>query len=84
MSTFGSFEEFWAALGRLYDQQLKHDQQIAQNAAQIAQISQQMQATDARFDRLISIVETLADKIDKQADQIASHERRLDRLEGTA
>jgi ABC-type transporter Mla subunit MlaD len=82
MSTFGSFEEFWAALGRLYDQQLKHDQQIAQNAAQIAQLTQQMQATDARLDRLASMVTTLAGTVAKLSEDIQSHERRLERLEG--
>ena len=84
MSTFGSFEEFWAALGRLYDQQLKHDQQIAQNAAQIGQLTEQMQATDARLDRLASMVTTLAGTVARISDDIESHERRLERLEGQA
>ena len=70
MSTFGSFEQFWAAMGRLYDQQLKHDEQIASNSEQIAELgakigqlrdaqeltNQQMQQTDARLDRLVSTV----------------------------
>jgi Lon protease-like protein len=78
MSTFGSFEEFWAAMGRLYDQTLKHEALIAENAAKhealvaenaarIAQLreaqeltNQQMQQTDARLDRLVSTVATLA------------------------
>lgn len=81
-TTFGSFEEFWAALGRLYDQQLKQDQQIAANAAHIAQLGEQMQATDARLDRLASMIATLAGTVTKQSEQIESHERRLGRLEG--
>ena len=81
-TTFGSFEEFWAALGRLYDLHLKHDQQIAQNAAQIAQVSEQMRATDARLDRLASMIATLSESVVKQAQEIESHERRLGRMEG--
>jgi ABC-type transporter Mla subunit MlaD len=80
-TTFGSFEEFWAAMGRLYDQQLKQDQQIAGNASHIAQLSQQMQATDGRLDRIASMVATLAGTVAKQAEEIESHERRLGRLE---
>ncbi len=68
-ATFGSFDEFWAAMARLYDQTLKHEEliaqnaaQIAQNAAQIAQVSQQMQGTDARLDRLASMIATLSEQ----------------------
>jgi septal ring factor EnvC (AmiA/AmiB activator) len=88
MSTFGSFEEFWAAMGRLYDQQLKHDEQIAENAAHIARLreaqeltNQQMKQTDARLDRLVSTVATLAGAVARISDDIESHERRLERLE---
>ncbi len=59
-TTFGSFEEFWAAMSRLYDQSLKYDQQIAANAAHIAQLNEQMQATDARLDRLASMIASLS------------------------
>ena len=89
MSTFGSFEEFWAAMSRLSDQQLKHDEHIVENAAQIAQLrkaqeltNQQMQQTDARLDRLVSTVATLAGAVARVSDDIESHERRLERLEG--
>jgi len=41
-----------------------------------------MQATDARLDRLVSTVATLAGTVAKISDQIESHERRLERLEG--
>jgi septal ring factor EnvC (AmiA/AmiB activator) len=89
MSTFGSFDEFWAAMGRLYDRQLKHDEQIAENAAQIArlresqqQTDEQMKQTDARLDRLASMVTTLAGTVAKMSQDIESHERRLGRMEG--
>jgi uncharacterized protein (DUF3084 family) len=94
-TTFGSFEEFWAAMGRLYDQTLKHEALIAENAAkhealiaanaaQIALVGEQMQATDARLDRLASMITTLAGSVVKMSEDIQSHERRLERLEGTA
>ncbi len=41
-----------------------------------------MQATDARLDRIASMVATLAGTVAKQSEQIESHERRLKRLEG--
>jgi chromosome segregation ATPase len=89
MSSFGSFEEFWAAMSRLYDQQLKHDEQIAELGAKIAQLresqeltNQQMRQTDARLDRLVSTVATLAGTVAKVSEQVESHERRLGRLEG--
>jgi septal ring factor EnvC (AmiA/AmiB activator) len=89
MSSFGSFGEFWAAMGRLYDQQLKHDAHIAENAAQITRLreaqdltNQQMQQTDARLGRLVSTVATLAGTVAKISEEIESHERRLGRLEG--
>ena len=89
MSTFGSFEEFWAAMGRLYDQQLKHDEQIAELGVKIGQLreaqqqtDEQMKQTDARLDRLVSTVATLAGTVAKVSQDIESHERRLERLEG--
>ena len=88
-TTFGSFDEFSAAMARLYDQTLKHEEliaqnsaQIAQNAVQIAQISQQMKVTDGRLDRLASMIATLSESVVRQAQEIESHERRLERMEG--
>ena len=81
-TTFGSFDEFWAAMARLYDQQLKHDAQIAQLREAQELTNQQMQQTDARLDRLASMIATLAGTVAKQSEEIDSHERRLGRLEG--
>lgn len=88
-TTFGSFEEFWAAMARLYDQTLKHEELIAQNAAGIARLreaqeatNRQMQVTDARLDRLASMIATLSESVVRQAQEIESHERRLGRMEG--
>ena len=95
-TTFGSFEEFWAASRPFFEpiknneglqrkaQVAGNDQQIAANAAQIAQTGEQMRATDARLDRLASMIATLAGTVAKQAEEVESHERRLGRLEGTA
>ena len=76
-------------MARLYDQTLKHEwliaqnsAQIAQNAVHIAQISQQMQMTDGRLDRLASMIATLWESVVRQAQEIESHERRLERMEG--
>jgi septal ring factor EnvC (AmiA/AmiB activator) len=89
MSTFGNFDEFWAAMGRLYDHQLKHDEEIAElrsvirdHSEQIRLTTEQMQQTDARLDRLASMIATLAGTVAKQSQEIESHERRLGRLEG--
>ncbi len=81
MSTFGSFDDFWAAMGRLYDQQLKHDSQIAQLREAQELTNQQMQQTDARLDRLVSTVATLAGTVAQLSRDIEAHERRLDGLE---
>lgn len=95
-TTFGSFEEFWAASRPFFEriknneglqlnaQAAGNDQHLAANAAQIAQTGEQMRATDARLDRLASMISTLAGTVAKQAEGIESHERRLERLEGTA
>ena len=89
MSTFGNFEEFWAAMGRLYDHQLKHDQEIAElrslireHAGQIRLTTEQMQQTDARLDRLVSTVSTLAGTVAQLSRDIEAHEHRLEGLEG--
>jgi ABC-type transporter Mla subunit MlaD len=82
MSTFGSFDEFWAAMGRLYDQQVKHDEQIAQLRDAQERTNEQMRQTDTRLDRLVSTVATLAGTVAKMSQDIESHERRLERMEG--
>jgi len=61
MITFGSFDEFRAAMSRLYGQPLKqHDEHIRElqamireHAQPIHQAGEQIQHTDARLDRLV-------------------------------
>ncbi len=70
-------EDFLAALHRLYEQQLKHDEQIAQNFEQIAKLAEQGKQTDERLSKLITIVGDLTAIV-------RSHEQRLEGLEGPA
>jgi len=63
-------EDFWAALHRLYEQQLKHDEQIGQ-------LVEQGKQTDERLSKLITIVGDLTAIV-------RSHEERLEGLEGPA
>jgi D-serine deaminase-like pyridoxal phosphate-dependent protein len=68
MAEFGSFEEFWAALNRLYTAT------VALQERQEA-LQERQEATDRQLSVLVDSVSTLA--------RIAEgHERRLDRLEG--
>ncbi len=48
-------EDFLAALHRLYEQQLKHDEQIAHNSRQIAQLIEQGKQTEERLSKLVTI-----------------------------
>ena len=98
-TTFGSFEEFWASSRPFFERLERNernapvagnDEQIAKNAGDIARLSEaqeatnrQMRGTDARLDRLASMIATLSESVVRQA-QVESHERRLERLEGTA
>ncbi len=66
---FNNFEEFWAALGRLYDETLEMKQSIHAQGSSIKDLA------DATA-RLLSSVE-------KHEQVVESHERRLDRAEIT-
>jgi len=66
---FGSFEEFWAALGRLYESTAKNTEDIRELRASIEVLSK-------GTERLLSAVE-------KHQHVIEEHERRPDRTEIT-
>lgn len=77
-------EDFRAALHRLYERQLKHDEQIAKQIEksreidqQIGQLVEQGKQTDERLSKLITIVGDLTAIV-------RSHEQRLQGLEGPA
>ena len=67
-TTFGSFDEFWAALTRLYESTLR--------------LEENQKHSDERVDRLTSQVATLAGTVAQLVTIVESHERRLSRLEG--
>jgi len=95
-TTLGSFEEFWAASGPFFERikrvpQIASDEKVVASHTAMLRIREiqeatdrQMQATDAHLDRLASMIATLSESVVRQAQEIESHERRLERLEGTA
>jgi len=67
---FASFDEFWKALGRLYDTSLRHDEAITRIEASLQGLSASTQAISNNLDRLLTIVE-------KDHAAIMDHEARL-------
>lgn len=86
---FQSFEEVWAALGRLYtdivklqeSQQKLHESQ-RENAAQLAQVTGRIDRLTEGHERLTSMLATLAGHVTQLTMAVESHERRLARMEG--
>ena len=66
---FGTYEEFWNALGRLYESTLKNTEDIRELRASIEELSR-------GAERLLSAVE-------KHQQVVEAHERRHDRSEIT-
>ena len=66
---FATFDEFWKALGRLYDDILEIKESIKEDRASIRELREANQALSDATARLLTVVE--------------SHERRLDRTEIT-
>jgi len=66
---FANFEEFWAALGRLYDETL--------------QIKESMQVQGKSIGDLAEATQRLLTAVEKHQLVVESHERRLDRTEIT-
>ena len=73
---FGSFEEFWAALNRLYESTVKNTEDIRELRASIHEVNQSIHELDQGTERLLSVVE-------RQQKVIEEHERRHDRTEIT-
>ncbi len=91
-------EDFLAALHRLYEQQLKHDEQIAQNSEQIAHTSEQIAHTSEQIAHTSEQIGQLVEQ-GKQTDErlskligivgdltaiVRSHQQRIEGLEGPA
>ena len=73
---FANFDEFWAALGRLYDETLEMKESIEKLRRAGEQDRESIQGLTEASKHLLSAVE-------KQHEITTSHERRLDRTEVT-
>jgi len=73
---FGSFDEFWKALGRLYDSTLKNTEDISELRASIAELRGSTQ-------ELRDASQHLLDAVNKHQVVVEAHEHRLDRGEIT-
>jgi len=73
---FTNFDEFWKALGRLYDSSVRHDDAIAKLQTSIDELRDANVAISEATGRLLSAAE-------KHQAVVESHERRLDRTEIT-
>ena len=79
---FQSFEEVWAALGRLYDDIVKLQESQQQTAIQLAQVTERIDRLTEGHERVTSMLATLAGTVTQLASLVDSHERRLARMEG--
>ncbi len=77
---FGSFEEFWAALGRLYDANVKNAEEIGELRASIEGLRGFFVET---VTNLRDATANLARATEKLHGVAEAHERRLDRTEIT-
>jgi predicted nuclease with TOPRIM domain len=73
---FANFEEFWKALGRLYDSTLKNTEDIRELRASIGELRQSTEELRDASQHLLNAVE-------KHQIVVEAHERRLDRTEIT-
>jgi hypothetical protein len=71
---FGSFEEFWKALGRLYDETLEIKESIKELHASAAEDRQAVV-------RLAQATQSLLTVVERDHDAIMDHERRLREIE---
>ena len=73
---FANFEEFWKALGRLYDD-------ILEIKESIIELRQSGKEDRESIKDLSEATKLLLSAVEKQHDIVVSHERRLDRTEIT-
>jgi len=95
--TFGNFEEFWAALGRLYEASVNNTTDIAELRRSIETLRVSAETTRASVETLRVSVETtrasveplrdssahLVDGVNKLTKVVGEHEHRLDRHDMT-
>ena len=84
---FNSFEEFWAALGRLYDETLEIKESIKKSSEAAERASENdrelIHAQGASIKDLAEATARLLSAAEKHQQVVESHERRLDRTEVT-
>ena len=80
---FGSFEEFWAALGRLYECTVKNTEDIRELRASIHELRASIHELNQGTERLLSAVETHQQVVEAHERRIQEHERQHDRTEIT-
>jgi len=84
---FANFDEFWAALGRLYDETLEIKESIKasnQAAEQAAERDRELMREQGQsIGTLAEATQRLLDAVEKHQRVVESHERRLDRTEIT-
>jgi len=84
---FANFDEFWAALGRLYDETLEMKESIiASSLAAEREAERNREVTQAQGQSIRDLAEAtqrLLSAVEKQHEITASHERPLDRTEIT-
>jgi hypothetical protein len=73
---FGNFEEFWAALGRLYEASVN-------NTTDIAELRRSIEATRESVEALRDSVAHSVDGINQLTKIVDEHEHRLDRHDVT-
>ena len=80
---FANFEEFWKALGRLYDSTLETRQSIEEDRKSINELRESVNELRGSVKDLSEATGHLLSAVEKQYEIVASHERRLDRTEIT-
>jgi hypothetical protein len=80
---FANFDEFWAALGRLYDETLKIKESIKQSRLAAEKDREVMRVQGKSIGDLAEATQRLLTAVEKHQLVVESHERPLDRTEVT-
>jgi hypothetical protein len=80
---FANFEEFWKALGRLYDSTLKNTEDIRELRESSSELRESTRELRDSTRELREAATLLANAVQRDHDVIMAHEHRLDRTEIT-
>ena len=80
---FGNFEEFWAALGRLYEASVNNTADIAELRTSTAELRESIAELRESTAELRDTSTRLLSAIEKHQGALESHERRLSRHDMT-